>query len=100
MAEERQPSAIKEGDQAPEAVPAAAEDRKAAAALDSLDARGQDDGSTKTKADSDALDNAMQKLDVGAKKTEAAEKSKVVKVELADVNLLVRWRTVQVFTIL
>lgn len=92
---EPQPSIVQEGDQAPEAVPAAAEDRKAADAMSKLDARGEDDGSNKKEVDSKALGDAMQRLDVGGKKDapkkegEVEEKKKVVKVDQADVTLLV-----------
>jgi hypothetical protein len=81
---EPQPSAVREGAADPHAPTGSADDRKAAAALSSLDA--QDDGGVKEEADGKALDKAMKNLSVkGAKRDE----KKNVKVELADVNLLV-----------
>jgi hypothetical protein len=100
---EPQPSTVQEGDTT-ESTPGtgAAEDRKAAAAMSSLDAPGEDDSTTTTKKEIDtkALGDAMQRLDVGAKgdttqkertdKAAAEKKAVVVKVDAADVNLLVR----------
>jgi hypothetical protein len=79
-------------------VPASAEDRKAAAALSKLDARGDDDVATPAKeVDADALGKAMQNLSVGEGKGEKAdagkkveEQKKKIKVDAADVALLVR----------
>jgi len=88
---EPQPSNVREGDQAPESVPASAEDRKQEAAMSSLDAKA--DAITATKADKDALGKAMQNLgeDVSGKKDEKpVEQKKAVKVDIADVSLLVR----------
>lgn len=87
---EPQPSNVKEGDQAPESVPSSAEDRKQEAAMSSLDANA--DTNTATKVDKDALGKAMQGLggDASGKKDEKpVEQKKVVKVEAADVTLLV-----------
>ncbi|KAJ9661373.1 hypothetical protein H2201_006565 [Coniosporium apollinis] len=101
MAEEPQPPTIHEGasDPAPPEK-TSAEDRKAAAALSSLDARGEDDDAPagKKEVDTEALGKAMRGLDVkedGGKKEEV--KRKVVKVDQGDVALLVglkthRWR--------
>jgi hypothetical protein len=89
MAEELQPSGISEGAATPHAPTATAEDRKAAAALSSLDAPAQeDDASAGKKVDSAALGEAMKNLSVEGKP--APEKKKVVKVDAADVTLLVR----------
>lgn len=73
-------------------VPKAAEDRKAAAALSSLDAREDEAGATKN-VDQDAVKAAMSRLGGGAEKaanTEAPkEVKKAIKVNPADVALLV-----------
>jgi len=82
---EPQPSAVHEGAADPHAPTSTAEDRKAAAALSTLDT--QDDAGEKKEIDTKALDKAMKGLDVKDKK---GEEKKVVKVEPADVNLLVR----------
>lgn len=117
MAEEPQPPTIHPGatvdpeDDAPLAPPKSAEDRKTAAALSSLDKRGDDEdddggsGGAKSQLDQEALGKAMSRLEVGAKKGgESAgtgkgakegegegdgAKRKVVKVDVADVGLLV-----------
>ncbi len=92
MAEEPQPPTIHEGASTP--VPpenTSAEDRKAAAALSSLDARGEDDEAAdgKKEVDTEALGKAMRGLDVKdeGKKEEVVKKK--VKVEAGDVALLV-----------
>lgn len=96
---EPQPRDIREGadpeDDNP-AVPASAEERKTAAALSSLDARNDDEEtpSQKTNVDQEALGKAMSQLGVnrGEKekgKAKEAEVKKKVKVEAADVALLV-----------
>jgi hypothetical protein len=90
MAEDRQPADIVEGattgDVEDEAQPTAksAEDRKAAAALSKLDARGDDEGATR-EVDQEAVKNAVSALGGGAAKKD----TKVVKVDAADVKLLV-----------
>jgi hypothetical protein len=71
-------------------VPASAEDRKAAAALSNLDSRGTDDDVVKKDVDTEALGKAMQNLDVKGKGEEKAAK---IKVEAADVKLLVSGRS-------
>ena len=102
---EPQPPQIREGadvdDETP-AVPASAEDRKAAAALSSLDARGEDDEGTskRTNLDQEALGKAMSRLELASKgkesdkgkskEGEVEKKKPVVKVDQADVGLLVR----------
>ena len=102
---EPQPSNVREGadieDEHP-TKPASAEDRKAAAALSSLDVRGDDDEATtkKSEADQKALGEAMSRLEVAgkintttAKTAKAGEgettKKKSVKVDQGDVALLV-----------
>jgi hypothetical protein len=80
---EPQPPDVQEGAADPHAPTSTADDRKAAAALSTLDV--QDDATTK-EVDSKALDKAMKRLDV--KETKGEEK-KSVKVEAADVNILV-----------
>lgn len=90
MAEDRQPADIVEGattgDVEDEVQPTAksAEDRKAAAALSKLDARGDDEGAAR-EVDQEAVKNAMSALGGGAEKKD----TKVVKVDAADVKLLV-----------
>ncbi|KAJ4296960.1 hypothetical protein N0V88_003876 [Collariella sp. IMI 366227] len=92
MAEDRQPADIVEGatggaDVEDEAQPTAksAEDRKAAAALSKLDTHGDDEGAAR-EVDQEAMKNAMNALGGGPVKKEV---KKVVKVDAADVNLLV-----------
>lgn len=80
---EPQPSTIHEGAAEPHAPTGTADDRKAAAALSTLDT--QEDGSAKKEVDGKALDKAMKGLDVNGK----SEEKKVVKVEAGDVALLV-----------
>ena len=110
---EPQPTNIAEGDQTTPAVPAsdAAEDRKAAAAMSAMDTRGAEEGAAsaegaKKNVDQKALGDAMARLEVAdggnkadaaktvagmgdEKKAAEAEKKKAVKVDAADVNLLV-----------
>jgi hypothetical protein len=81
---ELQPSDIHEGAAEPHAPAGTSEDRKAAAALSTLDA--QEDAGPKKEVDSKAIDKAMKDLVVSDNK--ALEK-KTVKVEAADVKLLV-----------
>lgn len=89
MAEEPQPSNVHEGAGGPEATPANAEDRKAAAAMDSLDTRGEDEG--KRDVNTEALGQAMKNISgAGEKKV---EEKRAVKVDPADVNLLVSRNT-------
>lgn len=67
-----------------------AEDRKAAAALSKLDARGDEDDAAANKAvDQEGLSKAMNKLGVSGQKKAAAAAKKVVKVDKDDVQLLV-----------
>ncbi|KAG9205728.1 hypothetical protein B5807_08121 [Epicoccum nigrum] len=82
---EPQPPTVQEGAAEPHAPTGTADDRKAAAALSSLDAQ-EDSGVTK-EVDGKALDKAVKGLSI--KNTKADEK-KNVKVELADVNLLIK----------
>ncbi|KAF1951762.1 hypothetical protein CC80DRAFT_495906 [Byssothecium circinans] len=84
---EPQPSEIQEGAADPHAPTGTAEDRKAAAALSSLDAPTQEDEvAGKKNVDSKALGEAMKGLSV---KENAGEQKKAVKIEATDVSLLV-----------
>jgi len=83
---EPQPSAVKEGTADPHAPTGTAEDRKAAAALSTLDAQEGGDNGEKKEVDSKALDQAMKGLSV--KESKQGEK-KSVKIEASDVTLLV-----------
>ncbi|KAJ4373974.1 hypothetical protein N0V83_002713 [Neocucurbitaria cava] len=87
---EPQPSTITEGASDPHAPTSTAEDRKAAAALESLDTV---EDSNNNGGDSKALDKAMKGLSVQEdKKSTGEEKTKkkiVVKVDAADIALLV-----------
>lgn len=92
MAEEPQPKTVQEGattgdvEEDVQATAKSAEDRKAAAALASLDARGGDDSGA-AAVDQEAVSKAMKNLGgaTGGDKKEV----KKVKVEAADVTLLV-----------
>lgn len=86
MAEEPQPSDIQEGAADPAAPVGTAEDRKAAAALSSLDAV-EDDSAGKKNVDTKALGEAMKNLSVA--KESGEKKKKAVKIEASDVALLV-----------
>lgn len=96
---EPQPSAVVEGADL-ENVPANAEDRKAADALSKLDAKGDENGAPQKEVDVKALGEAMKNLELaqgvsGTQKTAASSKKeeapkKLVKVDAADVNLMVR----------
>ncbi|KAF7893201.1 uncharacterized protein EAF02_000739 [Botrytis sinoallii] len=74
-----------------------AEDRKAAAALSSLDAPREDDSSAMKEVDQEAVRKAMERLagtsatngKLAKKGDEKKVVKKIVKVEAADVNLLV-----------
>ncbi|KAH7406202.1 hypothetical protein DE146DRAFT_436188 [Phaeosphaeria sp. MPI-PUGE-AT-0046c] len=81
---EPQPKEVHEGAADPHAPTGTAEDRKAAAALSTLDT--QDESGAKKEMDTKALDKAMKGLDVKDKK---GDDKKTVKVEVADVKLLV-----------
>ncbi|KAF2089203.1 hypothetical protein K490DRAFT_64413 [Saccharata proteae CBS 121410] len=83
---EPQPQGVHEGAEAPPA-PTSAEDRKTAAALSSLDAQNETETATKQEVDTEALGKAMDNLNV--KEEKKAETKKVVKVDAADVALLV-----------
>ncbi|KPM43353.1 hypothetical protein AK830_g3189 [Neonectria ditissima] len=69
-----------------QAVAKSAEDRKAASALASLDA---DDSAAANNVDHDAVSKAMKALGTGASTKAAAASTKNVKVDAADVALLV-----------
>lgn len=91
MAEDRQPADIVEGatsgdvEDEVQSTAKSAEDRKAAAALSKLDARGDDESAPAREVDQEAVKNAMHALGGGAAKKE----TKAVKVDAADVKLLV-----------
>lgn len=106
---EPQPSSLPpnpDADDPPPAVPTNAEDRKAAAALSSLDAHDEDEGKPNGKSpyniDQEALGRAISRLEMsggvkgaGGKDDEKAkakgkeEARKKIKVDQADVGLLV-----------
>lgn len=96
---EPQPSNVKEGAEQPDVLPANAEDRKAAQALSALDVKGDDEGAAPKKdVDFKALSEAMKSLEINTapkKSTESVKKEdvpkKLVKVDPADVTLLVRY---------
>ena len=103
MAEEPQPSNVTEGADPPDALPANAEDRKAAKAMSSLGAKTEDaPEKAKKEVDVAALNEALKYLSAGqdsggGKKKTAASKKKgdeearkpLVKVDAADVALVV-----------
>ena len=79
-------------DQQEQSLPSNPEDRKAAAALSSLNnGANADSGSNlPSTADQEALGNAMSRLDItGGQATAAAKKKAAVKVAVEDVSLLV-----------
>jgi len=93
MAEDRQPATVVEGavsasaadiDEETQPVAKSAEDRKAAAALSKLDASHGDEGAA-GQVDHEAAANALSAIAGTANKKEV----KKVKVDAADVNLLV-----------
>ncbi|EGP91250.1 unnamed protein product [Zymoseptoria tritici ST99CH_1A5] len=96
---EPQPSNVTEGADPPDVIPATAEDRKAAQAMSSLDAKGDDNAAPKKEVDLKALEKAMKDFEINQKpktsstggtavKKEEAPK-KIVKVDPADVALLI-----------
>ncbi|KAK3309682.1 uncharacterized protein B0T15DRAFT_506429 [Chaetomium strumarium] len=91
MAEDRQPADIVEGatsgdvEDEVQSTAKSAEDRKAAAALSKLDARGDDEAAPGREVDQEAVKNAMNALGGSTDKKE----TKKVKVDAADVTLLV-----------
>ena len=100
---EPQPAAVHEGIENEEApLPTNPEDRKAAAALSSLDVRGDEENASKSvHIDQEALGKAISRLEVSSGKGKAGDegkakakeveekKKKAVKVDQADVALLV-----------
>lgn len=96
MAEEKQPPGVVEGatagdveDEMLDDKAKSAEDRKAAAALSKLDARGDDDVSAAAgSVDQEGLSKAMNKLSVAKGAADKTALNKV-KVDAADVALLV-----------
>ena len=63
MAEEPQPSNIHEGQSAPDAPPATADDRATAKAMDSLDAKADESAEPKKELDMKAINDAMKNLE-------------------------------------
>jgi hypothetical protein len=88
MASDPLPSASNEAAE-DAALPSNAEDRKAAEAMSKLEDRGDDDGPARKEVDTEALGKAMKNLAIGAGAAKAAELKKKVKVEAADVALVV-----------
>ena len=104
MAEEPQPANVTEGADPPDVLPANAEDRKAAKAMSSLEAKGDDEADSakpKKEVDLKALSEAMKNLgglglgsdDKGGKGKEKVVKKDepakpLIKVDAADVTLL------------
>lgn len=91
---EPQPPNVQEGADAPDVLPANAEDRKAAQALSSLDTRADEESnSAKKGVDLKALNDAMSRLTTAPVKAttevKKEEPKKLVKVDAADVALLV-----------
>lgn len=94
------PTTVTEGADPPDALPASAEDRKAAAAMSSLDVKSEEEpAQPKKEVDQKALAEAMKFLSVGEEKgkkaAEAGGKKKdveapkpVIKVDQADVALV------------
>jgi hypothetical protein len=67
-----------------------AEDRKAAAALSKLDTRGDDEAAPAREVDQEAVSRAMNSLGGGAgKKSDDKKEVKKIKVDAADVALIV-----------
>ncbi|KAK5171846.1 uncharacterized protein LTR77_003482 [Saxophila tyrrhenica] len=102
---EPQPPDVVEGADPPESIPATADDRAAAKAMDSLDARGEDveaPTTAKKEVDVKALTDAMKLLETSSgagastqkkaqeqKKKEEEVKKPLIKVDQGDVALLV-----------
>lgn len=96
---EPQPDNVQEGAEAPDVLPANAEDRKAAQAMSSLDVKGpDDDAAPKKEIDMKALNDAMKNLGAAqepkgqtaaAKREQETPKKPLVKVDQGDVALLV-----------
>ncbi|KAI4692602.1 hypothetical protein J4E81_007018 [Alternaria sp. BMP 2799] len=80
---EPQPSTVQEGAADPHAPTGTADDRKAAAALSTLDAPQEGENGAKKEVDGKALDKAMKGLNVKDKK-EGEKKN--VKIEAADLD--------------
>jgi NACalpha-BTF3-like transcription factor len=104
MAEEPQPSNVQEGADPPDALPANAEDRKAAKAMSSLESARSADveapAAPKKEVDVKALTDAMKMLEAGSgavgrrkksadeSKKRKEEEVKKIKVDAADVSLV------------
>ncbi|KAK3643331.1 hypothetical protein LTR56_010287 [Elasticomyces elasticus] len=91
---EPQPANVQEGADAPDVLPANAEDRKAAQAMSSLDVKGEDDAAPK-EMDLKALNDAMKNLGASQEQNTSSltaakkeEPKKLIKVDQADVALL------------
>lgn len=120
MAEEPQPPGVQEGASAPKAPAPSGDAAKEAAALSALDVRGEDEDtkpSNKLAIDQEALGKAISRLELSAgegaagkakdlggqfsekrkaeeeKKKAEEERKRKVKVDQADVTLLVSWNT-------
>lgn len=97
---EPQPNNVTEGADPPDVIPASEDDRKAAQAMSSLDATAADEA-PKKEVDQEALSKALKDFEIsqapkktaagGVVKKEEAPK-KVVKLDPADVALVVRTR--------
>lgn len=94
---EPQPNNVTEGADPPDVVPASEEDRKAAQAMSSLDATTNDEA-PKKEVDQEALSKALKDFEISQapKKTNAGTvvkkeeaPKKIIKVDAADVALLV-----------
>ncbi|KAI1464404.1 uncharacterized protein F4812DRAFT_462823 [Daldinia caldariorum] len=93
---EPQPKNLQEGasgdvEDEVQATAKSAEDRKAAAAMASLDTRG-DDATSSNAVDQEAVSKAMKSLGSGSSSAGAAKDIKKVKVDAADVALLIAVR--------
>ncbi|KAG5981914.1 hypothetical protein E4U55_002533 [Claviceps digitariae] len=87
---EEQPATVHEGDTTGDVPAKSAEDRKAASALASLDAAGNEETTNNKEVDREAVNKAMKSL--GGSKSASAPKaapSKNIKVDDADVAMLV-----------
>jgi hypothetical protein len=88
MAEDRQTPNAGDVEDEVQSTAKSAEDRKAAAALSKLDARG-DDESPAREVDQEAVKNAMSAIGGAGGKPVEKKEVKKVKVDAADVTLLV-----------
>lgn len=107
MAEEKQPPGIVEGatagdveDEVDQDQAKSAEDRKAAAALSSLDARDGGDDVASSSVDQEGLSKAMNMLSTNKAGGDNKDAAKKVKVDAADVALLVSFLLFLSFSLL